>query len=110
MISTATRSLSKSRMMGMYIQNAKAFSGGVRPKNPLNTTQQSIQNLVKKQEQMVKSAISQEQASRAPQQGEIRFLDNIQFDEEQDDIVPEIYREHRHRFSKQPEDLDAYKR
>tara|TARA_B110000285_G_C14685552_1_gene406678 strand:+ start:169 stop:561 length:393 start_codon:yes stop_codon:yes gene_type:complete len=37
-------------------------------------------------------------------------LDNIQFDEDQDDIVPEIYREHRHRFSKQPEDLEAYKR
>ena len=24
--------------------------------------------------------------------------------------MPEIYREHRHRFSKQPEDIDAYKR
>ena len=37
-------------------------------------------------------------------------MENINYDEEQDDIVPEIYREHRHRFSKQPEDLDAYKR
>ena len=44
------------------------------------------------------------------QQGEIRFVDHIKFDEEEQDIVPEIYREHRHRFSKQPEDINAYKR
>ncbi len=33
---------------------------------------------------------------------------------EQNDVeaehVPEIYREHRHRFSKKPEDIDAFKR
>ena len=44
------------------------------------------------------------------QQGEIRFVDHIKFDEEEQDVVPEIYREHRHKFSKQPEDLNAYKR
>ena len=31
-------------------------------------------------------------------------------DEEEEDVVPEIFREHRHRFSQQPEDIDAFKR
>ena len=48
---------------------------------------------------MLKSTHSQQQAIRNPQQGEIRFLDHIQYDEEERDIVPEIYREHRHKFS-----------
>ena len=37
-------------------------------------------------------------------------MENILYDSEEEDIVPEIYREHRHRFSQQPEDIDAYKR
>ena len=56
------------------------------------------------------NSVKDEQQAREPQQGEIRFLDNIKYDDEEQDIVPEIYREHRHRFSQQPDDLDAYKR
>ena len=44
------------------------------------------------------------------QQGEIRFKDQIKYDEEEMDVVPEIYREHRHMFSIQPADIDAFKR
>ena len=44
-------------------------------------------------------SVKEQQASRAPSQGEIRFVENIQYDSEEEDIVPEIYREHRHRFS-----------
>ena len=37
-------------------------------------------------------------------------MDNVNFDEELEDVVPEIYREHRHKFSIQPADIEAYKR
>ena len=37
-------------------------------------------------------------------------MDNVKFDEEFEDVVPEIYREHRHKFSIQPADIEAYKR
>ena len=42
--------------------------------------------------------------------GEIRFLENIKYDETEKDIVPEIYREHRHKFSNKPDNVDAFKR
>ena len=56
------------------------------------------------------SDIKQDMKTREPAQGEIRFVENILYDEDVGDVVPEIYREHRHRFSKVPEDLEAYKR
>ena len=56
------------------------------------------------------SAAATTQQERAPQVGEIRFLDNITYDEENEDVVPEIYREHRHKFSTKPDDIDAFKR
>ena len=37
-------------------------------------------------------------------------MDNINYASDDEDVVPEIYREHRHKFSIQPEDIDAYKR
>ena len=37
-------------------------------------------------------------------------LDHIKYNEEEQDVVPDIYREHRHRFSQKPADLFAYKR
>ena len=37
-------------------------------------------------------------------------MENINYDEDQDDIVPEVYREHRHKFGDKPKDLSAYKR
>ena len=47
---------------------------------------------------------------RPLQQGEIRFKDKIKYDEEEGDVVPEIYREHRHQYSVQPECIDAFRR
>ena len=63
---------------------------------------------MKKQEQV--SSIRDVQAQRPPQQGEIRFTENILYNEEAGDIVPEIYREHRHKYSQRPADINAFKR
>ena len=37
-------------------------------------------------------------------------MDNVNYASDDEDVVPEIYREHRHKFSIQPADIDAYKR
>ena len=80
---------------------------------------EQISNLVNKQQNLAKEAaatpsstksVKEMQQERAALTGEIRFTENITYDEEAQDVVPEIYREHRHKFSQQPEDLDAYKR
>ena len=66
-----------------------------------------IQELAQKQQDL---KIKVSKSDKAPQIGEIRFLENIKYDEEEKDVVPEIYREHRHKFSTKPTDLAAYKR
>ena len=54
------------------------------------------------------NTLQQLQTTRQPMQGEIRFTENIT--EQDGEVVPEIYREHRHKFSQKPEDIDAFKR
>ena len=93
--------------------NVRCFSNNGKVGGITNIMDHIKRNQEKTQEEVensISNSIREEQANRAPQQGEIRFVENILYDSEEEDVVPEIYREHRHRFSKQPDDIDAYKR
>ena len=57
-----------------------------------------------------KAKIIAEQESKAKRDQDKRELERAIEEGEVEDVVPEVFREHRHKYSTKPADLDAYKR